>query len=78
MKALVDGLSPKREDLRNIGTHTMYAQFENSHFTPKIADIKPLLDRDMKIDVKDYREKPLSLTYRSTFMPYSYNIHVRT
>jgi len=56
----------------------MYSQFQNSNFTPKAIDIRPQLDKDMKVDVKDYREKPLSLTYRSTFMPYSYNTHLRT
>lgn len=70
--------SLKKGNDRNVRNHglSMYSQTVMNH-TPKAASIKPLLNKDMEVDVIDYRTKPLSLTYRSSFMPYSYNIHTR-
>lgn len=62
-------------DVKNHGL-SMYSQTVMNQ-TPKAASIKPLLHKDMEVDVVDYRTKPLSLTYRSSFMPYSHNIHTR-
>ena len=61
--------------VRNHGL-SMYSQTVMNQ-TPKAASIKPLLQKDMQVDVIDYRAKPLSLTYRSSFMSYSHNIHTR-
>ena len=71
--------SLKKGNDRTVRNHglSMYSQTVMNQ-TPKAATIKPLLHKDMEVDVIDYRSKPLSLTYRSSFMPYSHNIHVRT